>query len=58
MGEVLLGDFTEVEVDFAAVEEGDPVGAEVRGEVTAKLHALFPIYSFRKWAPTGRRDER
>jgi len=57
VGEVLLGDFTEVEVDFAAVEEGDPVGAEAQ-EVTAELHALFPIYSFRKWAPTGRRDER
>ena len=52
-----MGDFMEVEVGFVAVEEGDPVGAEVR-EVTAKLHALFPIYSFRKWAPTGRRDER
>jgi uncharacterized OB-fold protein len=57
VGEVLLEDFMEVEVDFAAVEEGDPVEAEVR-EVTAKVHALFPIYSFRKWAPIGRRDER
>ena len=47
MGEVLLGDFTEVEVDFAAVEEGDSVAAEVQ-EVTAKLHALIPIYSFRR----------
>jgi hypothetical protein len=57
VGEVLLEDFMEVEVDFAAVEEGDPVEAEVR-EVTAKLRALFPIYSFRKWGSTGRRDER
>ena len=52
-----MGDFMEVEADFTAVEEGDPVEAGGR-EVTVKLHALFPTYSFRKWASTGRRDER
>ena len=57
VGEVLSGDFMEVEVDFATVEEGDSVEGEVQ-EVAAKLHGLFPIYSFRRWARTGRRDER